>query len=266
MDAQPSRRRVELPLVLALVLTLAAMLFFDRPLAVGDGLAYLIWLDSIALDGDLDLSNQAEKFAAVNTYHIYLEPRTGRWGSAFPFGVALLLTPFYWLGAALDALPAFRVNDAHFLEIQSMPFAYTLCAMVGVNLYGLLAEGMAYRIARRYAGPWVAAGATLLIFFGTPLLFYTSVDPINSHVAGAFSASLYMLLWLSAREALHAASWRQAGRWLFVGLAAGLTVLCRWQVGLIVVPAGAELRRCWVGRCSSGWCPLHGGRCLATFS
>jgi hypothetical protein len=243
--------RLDPALWFVIAVTLIALIAFDRPLAVGDGLAYLIWLDSIALDGDLDLSNQAEKFAAVNTYHVWRNPQTGRWASAFSLGIALLLTPFYWIGALLDALPAFRINDAHFLGIQGVPFAYTFCSMIGVNLYALATVVMGYRLARRHscAGPWGAAGVTLAVYLGTPLLFYTTVDPMNSHIAGAFGATLFMTLWLPARvgTGVRVSDWRAVLRWLWIGLAAGLTALCRWQVALIAFPVGVELllRRRW---------------------
>jgi hypothetical protein len=193
-------RSIDPALVAVIAVVVITFLLFDRPLAVGDGLAYLIWLDSIALDGDLDLSNQAEKFGHVNTYHIYYNPNTGRWASAFPFGLALLLTPFYWLGALLDQLPAFHVNDAHFLGIQGVRFAYSFFSMLGVNLYAIVTVALGYAIARRWATRWVAAAATIAIYLGTPLIFYATVDPINSHIAGAFSASLLLFLWLRARE------------------------------------------------------------------
>ena len=249
---RPHARRFDPALWAVIALTLLVLIVFDRPLAVGDGLAYLIWLDSIALEGDLDLSNQAQKFGAVNTYHIYQNPQTGRWASAFPLGIALLLTPFYWLGTALDALPAFRVNDAHFLAIQGVPFAYSLCAMIGVNVYALLTVGLGYRTARnalrawglsdeQRAHSWAAAGVTLVVFAGTPLLFYATVDPINSHIAGAFAATLFVALWLRARSLPQATRVREALPWLWAGLAAGLAAVSRWQVALIALPAGVEL-------------------------
>jgi hypothetical protein len=244
-------RAIDLALVAVIAVALVTFVLFDRPLAVGDGLAYLIWLDSIALDGDLNLNNQAEKFAHVNTYHIYYNQSTGRWASAFPFGLALLLTPFYWLGALFDQLPAFRVNDAHFIGIQGVRFAYTLFSMLGVNLYALATLVLGYALARRWAGRWIAAAATIAVYLGTPLLFYATVDPINSHIAGAFSASLLVFLWLRARDQIAARAKGPAARaalpWVGVGLAAGLTALCRWQVALIAFPIGVELlvRRRW---------------------
>lgn len=243
------QRPFNLPLVLTLLLTLVAMLCFDRPLVVGDGLAYLFWLDSIALDGDLDLTNQAEKFAHVNTYHIYRNEQSGRWASAFPFGAAILLAPFYKTASWLDTLPQFRVNDEYFWSVQGAFWAYGLLIMIGANLYALLMVSMGYSIARRWVDPWPAALIALAAYLGTPLLFYTTVEPLNSHGAGAFAATLFVWLWLRARE--QNTETRFFGKtgflWLLVGLAAGLTALCRWQVALIALPVGIELllRRRW---------------------
>ncbi|MBN1934490.1 MAG: glycosyltransferase family 39 protein [Anaerolineae bacterium] len=228
-------------LIVVIVFTLIAMLVFDRPLVVGDGPAYLFWLDSITLDGDLNLDNQAIKFAAVNRYHIYLNQETGRWASAFPVGVALLLAPFYRVAVWLDALPAFRINDAHFIGLQGVPFAYSLCIMIGVNLYTLAMVGLAYGIARRFVRPWGAAISVLTVYLCTPMFYYTSVEPLTSHIAGGFAATLFVFLWLRAREGLIAREWKESLVWLWVGLAAGLTALCRWQVALIALPVGVEL-------------------------
>jgi hypothetical protein len=236
---------LELALVVVLLVGVAAVILLGRPLVVGDGIAYLIWLDSIAMDGDLDLENQAEKFAHVNTYHIYRNEQSGRWASAFPLGVAVLLTPFYWIGALLDKLPVLRVNDAHFLGIQGVPLAYSMSILLGVSSYTLAMTVLGYRIARRFASPWLSALATISVYLGTPLLFYTTVEPLNSHVAGAFSATLFIYLWLRARAAHRRApprkTWRNALPWLWVGLAAGLAALSRWQVALMAIPVGFEL-------------------------
>ena len=236
-----ARPRHALPLATALAVALVAMIFFDRPLVVGDGLAYLIWADSIALDGDLDLDNQAAKFAKVNTYHIYHNPATGHWASAFPPGVAILVAPFYRLATLLDLLPALRVNDPHFIGIQGVPLAYSLMIMVGINLYTLVMVGLGYGIARQFTTPWPAALISLAVYLGTPLLFYTSVEPLNSHIGGAVPATLFIWLWLRARRSPPARTWREALPWLWIGLVGGLAALCRWQVALIAIPVGIEL-------------------------
>jgi hypothetical protein len=70
-----------------------------------------------------------------------------------------------------------------------------------------------------------------------------------------------MTLWLNARarfgkrgdqasaagDEASKTGWQAAAPWLSIGLAAGLTALCRWQVALIAFPVGVELlvRRRW---------------------
>lgn len=70
--------RVTLVSLLAIVLiVLGSCILLDRPLVRGDGLAYFMWLDSLACDADLDLANQATKFAHVNTYHAFVYEKNG---------------------------------------------------------------------------------------------------------------------------------------------------------------------------------------------
>ena len=54
MQEKHVRWREFLPLIIILFIASVAMILCDRPLARGDGLAYFIWLDSIAGDGDMD--------------------------------------------------------------------------------------------------------------------------------------------------------------------------------------------------------------------
>ena len=78
-----------LALICLLIIALATMIFFDRPLIRGDGVAYLAWLDTIALDLDIDLGNQVERLAPVNTYQVVWNDTTERWVIIFPFGFTM---------------------------------------------------------------------------------------------------------------------------------------------------------------------------------
>lgn len=232
--------RSDIIAIVAIVLLVAgSCVLLDRPLVRGDGLAYFMWLNSLARDADLDLTNQAAKFAHLNTYQVFVHEETGRHASVFPFGNALMLVPFYWLGALANKLPLFRVNDAYFVQYQGVPFAYSFFPMLGTNLYALATVLLAYLTARRIASSLVSTLAALALFFGTPLWYYSTVEPLNSHVCGAFAASL--LLWLFARWCLpHRPLSRQQEQWLWLamGFAAGLATLVRWQLALCVLPLG----------------------------
>jgi hypothetical protein len=180
-----------------------AMILCDRPLARGDGLAYFIWLDSIAGDGDMDLSNQAQIFAHLNDYQIQWNEQTHKYISVFPYGSALLLAPAYWLGSLMDRIGWFSVNPEHFINHQGRPLPYSLFPMFAVNIYALGAIALAYLCARMYVPALPAAVSALFLFLGTPMLYYSSIEPFFSHVAG---------------------------------IAGGMATLTRWQVALTILP------------------------------
>jgi len=230
------RLAVHLPLVLALVIVTLALLAFDRPLARSDGLAYFMWLDSIAGDGDMDLSNQAETFAHVNAYQTFYHEPTGQWASVFPHGTGLLLAPTHWLAAGLDRLGYLHVNDDHFVGLQGRPLPYSLLAMMGVNLYALGMVTLAYLITRRFAPPWAAAMVAGALFLGTPLLYYATVEPLSAHVPGAFLTTLLLYLLLRGEEAGARTWWYW---WAAAGVVGGMATLVRWQLSLFV--AGGAL-------------------------
>ncbi len=237
-----TRQTTVIAVLIIALLVVGSCILLDRPLVRGDGLAYFMWLDSLARDGDLELSNQAVKFASLNTYQVFVHDKTGRHASVFAFGNALLLVPFYWLGALADKLPAFHINDAYFLQHQGNTLAYSFFPMLGTNLYALATVLLAFFTARKLAPAVISMLAALALFFGTPMWYYSTVEPLNAHVCGAFSVSLLLYLfasWCLAPDPLTPEHERWL--WLAIGLAAGLATLVRWQLALNVVPLGLVL-------------------------
>jgi len=246
----PETVKTILALAVLVWLVLGSCLVLDRPLVRGDGLAYFMWLDSMARDWDLDLTNQAAKFAQVNTYQVFLNSKTGRYASAFPFGSALLWVPWYWLSTAADHLPLLHVNDAYFVQHQGVTLAFSFFPMLGTNLYALAAVVLAYLAARRLASHKAALVTALTLFWGTPLWYYATVEPFSSHVAGTLAVSLLLYLCVRWRVPSQPAPPGHPERsegthawwlWLLAGLAAGLAALVRWQLALYALPLGAVL-------------------------
>jgi hypothetical protein len=81
--------------------------------------------------------------------------------------------------------------------------------------------------------------AVVAVYLGTPLLYDSTVEPLNARVTVAFSLTLFVFLWLRARARRPRRTWRDALPWLWAGLAAGLAVLCHWHVVLVLVVAAA---------------------------
>lgn len=238
----PARRRVERPLLVILLVASMAMVALDRPLVRGDGLAYFVWLDSVAGDGDLDLGNQAEVFGHVSTYQVHRQEETGAWGNDFAYGVALLLAPAYWLAELFERMGWLMVNSDYFVALQGRPLPYSFLGMVAVNLYALGAMALSYLCARRFVEPVPAAVAALALFLGTPMLYYATIEPFYVHVPAAFLVALAFYLLLRWREAEGGALLA-----LGIGLVGGLATLVRWQVALIVgaLALWFPLRRRW---------------------
>ena len=256
-----SLRRNNLFYLISIIsIAIIAMILCDRPLARGDGLAYFIWLDSVARDLDMNLKNQAQIFANVNMYQVQYNDRTGQWITYFPYGSALLLTPAYWLGYVVDHLGWLSVNPEYFIAHQGRPLAYSLFPMFAVNLYALGTIALAYLCACRYVPPLPAAVSGIFLFLGTPMLYYATVEPFMSHVPSAFLIALTLYLILR---------WDQNPHPLLpiiTGLTGGLATLTRWQMALIVWPLAFSFlrRRAWgalalftVGFCAVIWHLLY---------
>ncbi len=222
------RHRETVFLVPLLVIVAVSLVLCGRPLARGDGLAYFMWLDSIAGDGDMDLSNQAQVFAHLNVYQARWIEETGKWGTVFSYGPALLLTPFYWLGRLVDGHGGLVVNPDYFIGLQGRPLAYSLFPMLGEFLYALGTVALAYLCARFFVPSVPAAISALALFLGSPMLYYATIEPFMSHVPAAFLTALsFYLILRGERE-------RRGLLILAAGFVGGLATLTRWQMAVLV--------------------------------
>lgn len=239
-----------LPAAVALTLgTFLSLILLDRPLVRGDGLAYYMWLEPLASHFTFDLSWAAAKFGAVNEYQIFKSP-TGAFASAFSFGPALLLAPWYRLGQMLPEVPG--VDHAHYLKYQADSFANSLMVLLGANLYTIAAVLLSFKSALTITrAPWVAAAAAFALLWGTPLIYYATVEGYMAHAIGAFLIALALWLYL-----------RPCPPWLLLGIALSVAVLVRWQLALLLVPIGlhlawqrrwADLARLATGTASLAW-------------
>lgn len=229
----PSKAQRVLPAIgpwLIVCILLVSFLALDRPLIRSDGLAYFMWLHSVAVDHDLDLANQAAKFADLNSYQVFLNEETGEYASVFPYGSAFLYLPSYWLAAAANRLPQFHINDVYFLRHQGVVFPYSFFPMLSTNLFALLAVIIAFFTARKLSSPGASLLSALALFLATPLLYYATIEPFMSHVLGTLLIALLIYLLVGYRE--HYATW------FFMGFISGVALLVRWQLALYAVPIG----------------------------
>lgn len=247
-----------LPMLLLLLVSLAVMVRFDRPLVRGDGVAYLAWVDTFALDQDINFDNQFERLASVNTYQLTWNDETQRLVNIFPFGVAILQTPFYLLGHLFWRMGWYDLNPDYFYQMQGVGLPYSLWLMIGANMMGLGAILFSWLVARRLTGRWTAVLTTFVLFLGTPLFYYSTVSPLNSHNPGAFTTAVFIFALVECTQAFRPKQQTQddiaLGWWLLLGGSGGMMILVRWQL-LVVVAAGLALllwQRRWRGLLIAG--------------
>jgi hypothetical protein len=233
-------------LVICEVVLLASLLLFDRPLIRGDAVAYFMWTASLGKDFDMDLQNQAGRFGALNTYMAQFNPHTGRYATAFAWGTGIILLPAFWTARVLDKLPFMRINDEWFLSLQAYPFAYSLAAMLQVNLLTMITVALGYGSARCLnLSRWASALGSLAVAWGTPLYFYSAIQPLYAHASATFAHTLAAFLFIRASVTPSAkVRW---WHWLAAGLVLGLAALARWQLWLtwLIFAALLLARRQW---------------------
>lgn len=243
-------RSPALPLVIVSLLTMIAL---DRPLIRGDGVAYAAWVDTFVRDQDIDLTNQYLRFQHVNSYQITWDDDTQRFVNIFPFGVAFLQAPFYALAGEMVERGWLNQNPDYFVEMQGIEQAYSLMIMIGANLMALAAILLAWRIACRLTDRWTAAFAAWAFFVGTPLIYYSTTSPLNSHNPSAFLVTclIYLLIMLTGAFPQNDTPHRAPPfyLWIVLGLVAGLMVMVRWQLLMVAVVGWGLLawERRWQG-------------------
>jgi hypothetical protein len=232
VETSPQRQRTVLvsSLLVILVVLLLSFLTLDRPLIRSDGLAYFMWLQSVARDYDLYLDDQAIEMGALNSYQVFYNEETDQYASVFPYGSAFLYLPTYWLASAANRLPFLHINDSYFLQHQGATFPYSFSMMLGTNLFALLAVLVTYLCAARLTSPAAAVVSAVALFLGTPLLYYSTIEPYMSHVPGTLLTALVIYILVTHRE--------QTASWFFMGFLLGVALLVRWQLALYAVPIG----------------------------
>ena len=211
-------RRLWLLIALAFLLSLPAV---TTRIYASDEIQYFSWLRSWAFDRDVDFENEYRYFydtgAARNPdFHETFLERTNEAGRRInfaPIGTAILWAPFYAVGHVVALATGARADGL------SAP--YIAAVSYGSACYGFLAVWLSARIAGRIVGRGVLAA--VVIWIGTPLVYYMYVTPPFSHACSAFAVALFITVWLRVRD-----SWSPAGAaWL--GLTGALMAMVREQ-------------------------------------
>lgn len=184
--------------------------FFLGKTAYGDGIYYFSWVKSTVVDHDTDFRNEYAYFGAGQP----VTP-TGLTGNKYSIGPAILWYPwFLW---------------TH-LIVQKSGYELPYQLIIGLSgvLYMLTALVLLYRLLCDVFGKTISLAAIACMAFATNLLFYGSIDTVNSHAVSFFASVLFLTFLFQKKR-----------RWFRIGFTLGLAALIRPQdviLGLLVIP------------------------------
>jgi hypothetical protein len=234
-------RRVVTPALLAILFVVSLPAVTARIYA-SDEVLYFAFLRSVWFDHDLSFENEYQWFydhgvsATPGFHETYLE-RTTETGRRINFGTvgcALLWAPFYAAGdLAAHALRAGGRDVA--VDGYSRP--YIVAVAYASAFYGFLSVLLSGAIVRHIARWWPALAvedglAALVVWLGTPLLFYMYVAPPMAHATSAFAVAAFLLCWLRVRE-----TWSVGGMALLGALAAVVAMVREQDAFFVAAPA-----------------------------
>jgi hypothetical protein len=237
------RGGLERGLLLLIGLYLLTLPLVTHDLRAADEIEYFAYLHSLTFDHDLNFLNEYQYFLDRFPEKYACQPDelpdckkfketfidtvtvTGRRPNFGPIGTAVLWAPFFGVGH-LVALGWHAAGGHVALDGYSKPYLWAIT--FGSAFYALAGLALAYWLCRTLVSQWAAFWATLAIWLGTPVIFYSHLAPGYSHAASLFAVSLFLFLWARWRDDL------TVGRAIAVGAAGGLIAMVREQDALFL--------------------------------
>lgn len=215
-----NRTIVALTGVLGVVLTIVLAIGEDnwkRPVTEpsADASYYYVYLPSLALDGDLDFTNE---YQITKNYYRWGKTPIGRPANPFGIGPAVFQFPVFAIGHGLALATGDRGDG-----FSSIEATLVLWTAIPCTLGALL---LAYRLARRRFGATPAFLGALLAVAAGPVLYYTIRQPGYAHPYATLFATWLIERW----DASYTDKPRSLRTWIVLGLLAGAAAIARPQL------------------------------------
>jgi hypothetical protein len=215
----------------------------DGRIVVGDALGHYVQLRSAVFDRDLRFRNDYARMYGLEegseVERSLAEPRltpTGYTRNFMPVGPALLWAPAFLLVAAgvwlVNLFGAGYPLDGYAPAFQAAAGFTGVAAAVAGNW-------LAYSAAARLFGRRAAIWATLALWLSSSAVYYTVISPTYSHAASMLAAGAFWLVWVRTLDR------QTAGRYLLVGVLAGVAALMRWQDAILLLVPAIDAARHW---------------------
>ncbi len=201
----------------------------------GDGVYYYAALRSIAIDHNLDFKNEYEYFHEstsdfTKNRKIPVIPEEN--------SITQKLPGKYPIGSAIFLLPSFLITHFAVILLGELGFGipsdgyniiYQGSAALSSLIYAFLGLLLIYALGKKMFEPKIAFLGTLCIWLSTPLIYYMTMEPLNSQSLSFFCVSLFIYLWFITRKN------RNFYKWVILGLVGGFMSIIRYQDSLFLL-------------------------------
>jgi hypothetical protein len=189
-----------------------------------DVAGYYSYLPAVFIDKDISLqfvtAENNRKDEGVKYW--YLEDEYGNRLIKYPMGMSVLYAPFFFTAHAL-AIPLGYTQDG-FSDIYDFFIEFS-----GL-FYLLLGLWFLRKLLLKYYSEYITASCLMFIFFGTNLLYYSTVEPAMSH---AYTFSLFSIFLYYVSEFYEKLSFRNV---IALSVCFGLIILVRPLNVLFIIP------------------------------
>lgn len=215
-----SKRIFILLFVLSFTIFLVHFLIVEKAI-YGDGRYYYSYLPAFLIQHTFNLSSAFEHTDipvwALTPLHLP--------ANIYPIGSALFWTIPYLLAFGFSFI--FGYSNMFSVLFQIPIGAFVIC----LSTFGLW---LLFKSLEKFFPPSIALLSVLTVFFTTNLLFYGSVDVLNSHPITFFLSCVFLFFWLK-RPTL--------GNAIVIGVAYGLLMLVRPQEILFGILLASSILR-----------------------
>ena len=205
---------------------LTAFLWLTPGLTRPDGVGYFAYLTSTWFDGDLLFFDEWGQAGLIRNGQILFKDvtATNHLSNHWTAGTSIAWYPAFLAADALTRATGQPTHDGFApIYVAAVTFMSALAGLF-VMLAGL-------RVARKLFGDRIAMAATIAIWFGSPLAWYSSVHASMSHALSAAVCTGVVLLSLRLREEV------SLSRVFALGLAIGFACAVRPQnITIALVP------------------------------
>jgi hypothetical protein len=217
-------KKFVIPIVIFIFLSIIFLLhYFVVGTAVyGDGILYWSYTRSIVKDRNLDLRNEKNhNFSPNKNNTLEKENYSGRSvESWFPIGVSLSWIPVF---ATVDVIaniihsyrPSFPNNGYSDIYQITIGLLNIVFITIGVTLL--------FYLLKSFFSPFISWLSALTWLFASNLLYYGSIDVINSHPFNFLLSVLFIFIWYKTREK------RTIVQWEILGIILGILSITRTQ-------------------------------------